>query len=296
MEQIIKHTKYIDPMVDVAFKQIFGQEKNKRLIKELLEHVFKLEITELSFVNTEHISDGVDNRNAYFDLQCHSDSIGDFIVEVQVKNQEHFAERALFYSTFPITAQAPRGSWDYSLKPVYFLGLLNFSLPTSSLKEDGWVHRYSLRNDETNGLLTNKVSYIFMEVGPFDKSWDQCASFEEKFLYYMKNLPIFVNKPDTHNEEFFEELLEAAEYAGLTKDMKEFYDHRLKNLRDNENVEAYARKMAIQEGLAEGREKGLAEGRAEGRAQAATDIAAKLRAEGIPEDVIERVTNLSQSK
>ena len=138
-------------MVDVAFKQIFGQEKNKR-------------------VNIEHISDGVDNRNAYFDLQCHSDSIGDFIVEVQVKNQEHFAERALFYSTFPITAQAPRGTWDYNLKPVFFLGLLYFSLPTSSLKEDGWVHHYSLRNDYTGGLPTDKVNYIFMEVGPFSRS------------------------------------------------------------------------------------------------------------------------------
>jgi hypothetical protein len=31
MEQIIKPTKYIDPMVDVAFKLIFGTEKNKHL-------------------------------------------------------------------------------------------------------------------------------------------------------------------------------------------------------------------------------------------------------------------------
>lgn len=40
MEQIIKNSKYVDPMIDVAFKQIFGKQKNKRLIKELLEHVF----------------------------------------------------------------------------------------------------------------------------------------------------------------------------------------------------------------------------------------------------------------
>ena len=247
MDQLIKPTKYIDPMIDVAFKQIFGQEKNKRLIKELLEHIFQFEITELSFVNIEHIAEGVDNRNAYFDLQCHSDQIGDFIVEVQVKNQEHFAERALFYSTFPITAQAPKGPWDYNLKPVFFLGLLNFSLPTKSLKEEGWVHRYSLRNDHTGGLLTDKVSYVFMEVGTFNKQLAECESFEERFLYYMKNLPIFVDKPDTHNEEFFEELLEAAEYAGLSKDMKEFYDHRLKNLRDNQNADDYAKRMAIKE-------------------------------------------------
>ena len=86
-----------------------------------------------------------------------------------------------------------------------------------------------------------------MEVGTFNKQLAECESFEERFLYYMKNLPIFVDKPDTHNEEFFEELLEAAEYAGLSKDMKEFYDHRLKNLRDNQNADDYAKRMAIKE-------------------------------------------------
>ena len=54
VKQLIKHTKYVDPMIDVAFKQIFGKEKNKRLIKELLEHVFHQDITELEFVNVEH--------------------------------------------------------------------------------------------------------------------------------------------------------------------------------------------------------------------------------------------------
>ena len=34
MDTIIKTTRYIDPMIDVGFKLIFGQEKHKRLIKE----------------------------------------------------------------------------------------------------------------------------------------------------------------------------------------------------------------------------------------------------------------------
>ena len=72
MEQILKHSKYIDPMIDVAFKQIFGKEKNKRLIKELLEHVFHQDITELEFVNVEHPGESRDDRKAVFDLQCNS--------------------------------------------------------------------------------------------------------------------------------------------------------------------------------------------------------------------------------
>lgn len=288
MDTIIKTTRYIDPMIDVGFKLIFGQEKHKRLIKELLEHVFDLEISELSFTNVEHVGDIAKDRNACFDLQCHSDGIGDFIVEVQVKEQKYFADRALFYSTFPIKAQAPKGDWDYHLKPVYFLGLLNFALPTDSKKEKGWLHRYSLRNDETNGLLTDSVKYYFMEVGPFDKEEAECKSFQERFLYYMKNLPTFVDKPDTHGDDYFEELLEAAEYAGLTKEMASWYDERLKNMRDNHNAMVFE--------LEKIKSQGLAEGRAEGRAEVHKEVAAKLLAKGLSIAEIAEITGLSKEE
>lgn len=280
MDDYFKTTRYINPMIDVGFKLIFGQEKHKRLIKGLLENVFDLEINELSFTSIEHIGESPEERNAYFDLQCHSEDIGDFIVEVQVKEQKYFADRALFYSTIPIKSQAPKGTWDYHLKPVYFLGLLNFDLPSQSKKEEGWVHHYSLRNDETNGLLTESIRYIFMEVGPFNKKEEECISFQDRFLYYMKNLPTFVHKPDTHGDDYFEELLDAAEYAGLTKEMASWYDERLKNMRDNENVMAFAREKAINEG----------------RAENSREIAAKLLTMGMSVEDIAKVTGLSKEE
>jgi hypothetical protein len=33
MEQLIAPQKYINPMIDVAFKYLFGTEKNKHLLK-----------------------------------------------------------------------------------------------------------------------------------------------------------------------------------------------------------------------------------------------------------------------
>lgn len=69
MEQIIKNSRYVDPMIDVAFKQIFGQEKNMHLTKGLLEHVFNVEIEELAFVNVEHPGQTLEDRNALFLLQ-----------------------------------------------------------------------------------------------------------------------------------------------------------------------------------------------------------------------------------
>ena len=247
MEQIIKHTKYIDPMVDVAFKQIFGQEKNKRLIKELLEYVFNVKITELAFVNVEHPGETKADRSAVFDLQCSSEQIGDFIVEVQVREQAHFDKRSLYYSTFPIKAQAPKGDWDYDFKPVYFLGLLNFSLPSIKGNPDECIHRYSIRNNKTNEQLTDSLQFVFMEVKKFNKPKELCKSFVEKFLYYFKNLPTFVDKPDTQNDSYFEELVAAAEYSNMTKAEKEAYNRRMKVRWDNYAADKFAREKATKE-------------------------------------------------
>ena len=77
------------------------------------------------------------------------------------------------------------------------------------------------------------------------------------------------------------------------------------NERDLRNQMAWARKEAIEEGLAEGREKGIIEGRAEGRAeeraegraegitQARQEMAEKLLAKGMSVDDIADVTGIS---
>ena len=77
--------------------------------------MFNVRISSLTFVNVEHHGLSLEDRNAVFDLQCESEELGQFLVEVQVKQQEHFPERALFYSSYPILEQAPQGAWEYSI-------------------------------------------------------------------------------------------------------------------------------------------------------------------------------------
>lgn len=72
MEQLITPRLYVNPMIDVAFKYLFGTEKNKHLLKGLLEHVFSVDIEDICYDNTEQIGESVDARNAYFDVVCAS--------------------------------------------------------------------------------------------------------------------------------------------------------------------------------------------------------------------------------
>ena len=120
-----------------------------------------------------------------------------------------------------------------------------------------------------------------MELAGFDKRLQDCKSFEDKFLYFFKNLPKFAMKPDTQNDSYFDELLAAAEYSNMTKAEQEAYNRRLKIQRDNYAADKYARETAIAEGLAKG------------EAAKARAIAKGLIEEGISIEVIQRVTGLS---
>lgn len=84
----------------------------------------------------------------------------------------------------------------------------------------------------------------------------------------MKNLPTFVEKPDTRHNQYFEELLHTAEYLNMDMETQAMYEKRLKEMRDIRNVEEYARRHTlaegIKQGIAEGLEKGMAEGLAKG--------------------------------
>lgn len=315
MEQLIKPKLYVNPMIDVAFKYLFGTEKNKHLLKGLLENVFKKEIAEIIYDNTEQIGESVDARNAYFDVVCRSPNGEEFIVECQVRPQDYFAERALFYVSRVVSSQAPKGPWDYGFRPVYFLGLIDFALPESIGRGPGYVQRYSIMNDANGEHLTDALQFVFMEVGPFDKTYGECESFEEKFLFYMKNLPIFVDRPDTHQEEYFDELLQTAEFLAMDMETQAMYEKRLKEMRDIQNVENYFRRVTLaegfekgrEEGLVKGREEGLAEGRAEGLAKgreegreeglakAKSDVALGMLRHGIAPEIVSDITGLSEA-
>lgn len=38
------------------------------------------------------------------------------------------------------------------------------------------------------------LAAVFMEVATFNKRIEECESFQDEFLFYMKNLPTFVEK------------------------------------------------------------------------------------------------------
>ena len=113
--------KYIDPLVDFAFKKIFGSEPNKDLLIDFLNEVFRgcKIITDLTYGKTDYPGDTAKEGGAIFDLMCTGNNGEQFIIEIQRSSQQFFKERALFYTSRLISGQAPKGNrnkWAYHLK------------------------------------------------------------------------------------------------------------------------------------------------------------------------------------
>jgi predicted transposase/invertase (TIGR01784 family) len=160
--------RYFDPLVDFAFKKIFGSEPNKDLLIAFLNEVFRgrKHIVDLVYNKNEHHGDLKDEGAAIFDLLCTGDKGEHFLIEIQRAKQGYFKERALFYTSRLISDQAPKGkrnAWAYNIAELYFIALLeDFTLDDSP--EDKYLHDICLCNRDTGEIFYDKLGYTYIEL------------------------------------------------------------------------------------------------------------------------------------
>ena len=130
MNNDYQRARYVNPYTDFGFKKLFGTEMNKELLISFINSLFngKEVVTDLTYLNTEHLGARELDRKAVFDVYCENEKGEKILVEMQKAEQQFFKDRSLYYATFPIREQAERGDWDYSLKAVYVIGILNFNI------------------------------------------------------------------------------------------------------------------------------------------------------------------------
>ena len=241
--------KYIDPMVDFGFKKIFKESGKKQLIIRPLNAIFDLDIADIEIRESEQLGMTEQERKATFDMHCETKDGHSFIIEVQLENQPHFMERAIFYTSRTITHKAQTGEWNYDFKPVFFLGLLNFDirhLEPEKADPSRFIHKFSLREDETHEQMSRALRFAFMEVARFNKQKEECETFEERFLWMMKNLPTFAEKPEIWDDPYFNDFMEQAEFAKMSEEEQDKYIASMKQKWDYKNTLDFARQEGVQ--------------------------------------------------
>ena len=271
--------RYVNPYTDFGFKKLFGTELKKDLLISFLNALFKdkLEITDLTYLNTEHLGEGIVDRKAVFDVYCQLADGSRIIVEMQKAEQEYFKDRSIYYSTYPIREQAPQGKWDYRLEDVYTVGILNFVFPDGEYSSDSLIHEIKLKDVEDNHVFYDKLTFIYLEMPKFQKREDELETMFDKWLFALSNLSKLLERPKALQDRIFTRLFEQAEIAHFTPKERNEYVASRKEYWDNYSIVETAMK------------KGLAEGQAKGRAE----VAKNLKLMGFSVSDITKATGLS---
>jgi predicted transposase/invertase (TIGR01784 family) len=268
--------KYIDPFTDFGFKRLFGSECNKDILLDFLNellHKDEGKIVSLSYLQNERLGLSSESRKAVFDIYCENERGEKFIVELQKTKQEYFKDRSLYYSTFAITDQALQGDWNFELKDIYVIAILDFIFDEGRNEPDKYRYDVMLTDIDTNLVFYDKLKFVYLEMPKFNKTVDELETHFDKWLYVLKNLKRLDKIPDKLRIKIFEKMFEVAEIARLEPAEFRSYVDNLNSYRDLKNCLDFAK--------------------AEGAAERNIEIAKQLKTLGIPIEQIAIATNLS---
>ncbi|MCC2625154.1 MAG: hypothetical protein K0R14_1027 [Burkholderiales bacterium] len=261
----------LNPLVDFAFKKLFGVEENKDLLIDLINAVVseKDQISDLEIKNPYNARTFRNDKLSILDIKARGVNKKWYIIEMQVMDQNYFDSRALYYWSRIYHGQLANGINYDCLEKTISINFLNFDC----LDEKNYHNVYKLVNQESGNLYPNDhVELHFIELKKYHASFstmlDKWANFLVKAYEYDKqHLPKELRVPS------IEKAINVLEHMYLTEDERESYEARLKWMLDEE--------MAIKKA------------RAEGRGEAAIEIARQLLTSGIDIKIIASTTNLS---
>ena len=232
-----RRERYINPYTDFGFKKLFGTEMNKDLLISFLNALFKdgPVVKEVTYVPNEQL--GVyGSRRAIFDVYCETESGEKIIVEMQKTEQAYFKDRSVFYSSFPIQQQGKTGAdWDFQLKSVYTIGILNFVFPEDEYDPECYHHEVKLMDTQSKKVFFDKLTYIYLEMPKFNKTEDQLETMFDKWLFVLRNLSRLLERPAALQERVFEKLFKQAEIAKFSPEERQDYEESVKIYRDLKN-------------------------------------------------------------
>ena len=281
--------RFIDPRVDWAFKRIFGSEDTKECLITFLNGLFEdeLVIKDVTFAKTEKLGLRPDDRGVVFDVYCVTNEGKHIIVEMQKKEQEYFADRALYYTARAIVQQGVRGIWDYHLAPVYTVCFMDFVSESPMLKE--FRTDLVLTDLQTRQRVSDRMRIVYLQLPLFDKHTEaECMDIFDCWIYIMKNMNMFEQMPFSEKYPVFRKLAEIGDLRKLSREELELYDEDIKNMRD-----IYAtRKFDEKRGMEKGMEKGMKKGMEKGMAKEKLATAYRLLSMGLSDEQVSTATEL----
>src|SRR5699024_7526210 len=164
--------RLMDLKVDYAFKQLFGNEKNKHItvifLNAILQKTGRNRITDISFQNIETGGEYVDDKVSRLDLLVLTDANEWINVEIQFSNEYDMIKRTLYYWSRVYADSFQKGMNYNKLRPLIAINIVNFNLIDETERFNTSYHLYE---DEEKHKLTNVMEFHFIEMTKLIKAW-----------------------------------------------------------------------------------------------------------------------------
>ncbi|KAK3582568.1 hypothetical protein CHS0354_024122 [Potamilus streckersoni] len=278
-EESLKTYRDLKGVIDTAFDE--GKLEGK-----LEGTKGKLEIAK-ALKDKEQLGKSDNYRKAVYDIYCQNKNGEQIIVELQKAKQKYFKDRTMYYASFPIQELGEKGDWDYNLKAVFCVGILDFEFDEENQGLKEVIHTVQLKNQH-NQIFYDKLKFVYLEMPHFNKSEKELETRLDKWLYFIRHLEDFQTIPEIFKDEVFEKAFKKAELANYTKQERAEYEESLKTYRDLKGV--------IDTAFDEGKLEGIKEGELKGKLEGKIEIAKALKVNGISIEMIVKTTGLSEQE
>ena len=270
----------LDPKMDFVFKNIFGTEKNSKILISFLNATLKPKylITAVEIKNTDINKDYIEDKFSRLDVKATTSNEEIINIEIQLKNEYNMIKRSLYYWSKLYSEQLNEGE-DYSiLKRTICINILNFKY----LKTRKFHSSYRLKEIYSNEELTDVAEIHFIEIPKLEEGTDKLEEgTDEKDM--LANWIEFLKDPESEKVRSLEmtivEIRQAKdELIRMSNDdtQRELYEMRAKTLKDKISALNEAERKGIKKGMEKGIKKGKEEGIKEGEKNKAIEIAKSL--------------------
>jgi len=246
-----KLPKFAPLTLDSTFKKAFANEQCTELLLFLLNtflaEKLKSPIKEASIINSELFGKTKFRRNAIFDVYCKDATGARFIVEVQVKGQEHFIKRTFFYLCMTVCSLATKGKdYDFNIPKLYSISFLEFDLDFGKGCTEVIQH-LSIRNDRHPKVCYDILQMTFVILPRFKKRERECKTIMDKVLFAFKNGHKLKRTPKSFKEKELRDIFNVAEISNFTEREIKQYEVAMMNRYDQKACIAYAKKEGVME-------------------------------------------------
>ena len=282
---------------DWAMKRLLRNKADHVVLEGFLSVIFNRKIKITNILESEGNQDFEEQKFNRVDFLAEDEQGELMLFEIQNSHELDYFHRMAYGTSKVITDYLGKGEPYRNLKKVYSINIVYFTLGQGK----GYAYHgtvdfvnmsdatdvLQLTDGQKRAFKVETVSEIFPEyylfrVNDFNKL---ASSSIEEWISFLKTGEI----PDTFTAPGLPEAREILRVDNLSDEDRKIYDRYVETLRFNLSVMDSSRIEGIQEGMAKGFGKGLEQGAQSEK----LETARRMKADGLPIDVITKYTQLS---